>query len=58
MDWDSKLLEYKDALIDFAPKLAGAILVMVVGLWLVKKIVNILNHILERTNIGPELTGF
>ena len=58
MDWETKLIEYKDAIVDFAPKLAGAIIVLIVGLWVVKKLTHLLTNVLERATIGPELSGF
>ena len=42
----------------YLPGIAAAILVIIVGLWLVKKIVKLLEHVLGNAKIGPELTGF
>lgn len=47
-----------DAVIDFTPKLLFAILILIIGLWLVKKINRMINAALERANIAPELTSF
>ena len=47
-----------EGVIDFAPKILLAIAIMVIGLWIVKKIVAVFANILGRSNLGPELTGF
>lgn len=44
--------------IKYLPGIAAAIVVLVVGMWLVKKIVKLVEHILSNANIGPELSGF
>ena len=57
-DWTARLLEYKDSLIDFAPKFAGAIIALFIGLWIVKKMVKLIDMALEKASLGPELSGF
>ena len=47
-----------EGVIDFAPKILLAIAIMVIGLWIVKKIVSVFDKVLGRSNLGPELTGF
>ena len=47
-----------EGVIDFAPKILLAIAIMVIGLWIVKKIVAVFEKLLQRSNLGPELTGF
>ncbi len=42
----------------FAPKILLAVVIMVIGLWLVKKITGVFEKVLERSNLGPELLGF
>lgn len=47
-----------DWLIKFAPKLLVAILILIVGLWIVKKLMLVFDRVLERAKLGPELLGF
>ena len=47
-----------DGAVNFAPKILLAIAIMVIGLWIVKKIVAVFEKLLQRSNLGPELTGF
>ena len=58
MDWENKLTEYQDKIIDFAPNLIGAIAALVIGLWIANKLTKIFDRILKRTGLGPELEGF
>ena len=58
MDWENTLISYKDGLIDFAPNLAGSIIVLIIGLWIVNRLIKLLEHILEKASLGPELSGF
>jgi small conductance mechanosensitive channel len=59
---EQKLAIYWDKIIDFAvtfaPKLAGAIIVVIVGFWLVKKLAIIVRLSLERANFSKEVTPF
>ncbi len=45
-------------MIDFAPRFLLAILILIIGLWLVKRILNMFHHMLERGGAGAELSGF
>jgi len=47
-----------DGAVNYAPKILLAIAILVIGLWIVKKIVAVFEKILQRSNLGPELTGF
>ena len=47
-----------DWVVDFAPKLLLAIVILVIGLWIVKKIVSLFETILDRASLSPELSGF
>lgn len=44
--------------IEYAPKLAGAILVVIIGFWLVKKLALIARISLEKANFSKEVTPF
>ena len=58
MDWENTLTKYVEALIDFAPRLLGAIIVLIIGLWIVKKLIGLLDRILNKSSLGPEISGF
>ena len=57
-----KLTKYWDQLLDFcvtfAPKLIMAVLVLVIGFWIVKRIVTLCSLTLQKANLGPEISGF
>ncbi len=59
---EEKLAFYYDKVIDyavtFAPKLAGAIIILIVGFWLVKKLANLFALSLERAKFSKEVTPF
>ncbi len=44
--------------VEFAPKLAGAILIVLVGFWLVKKLAFVTRLSLEKANFSKEVTPF
>ncbi len=58
MDWKATLETYTTALIDFAPKLVGAIAVLIIGMWIAKRLANVIEKLLNRSSLGPELSGF
>ena len=58
LDWQKTITEYTDALLDFAPNFLGAIIAIIVGLWIVKKLVKLIDMGLEKASLGPELSGF
>lgn len=59
---EEKLTTYWDKMMDFAvtfaPKLAGAILIVLVGFWLVKKLAVLTRLSLEKANFSREVTPF
>jgi len=57
-DWSGLSAKALEFAITVVPKIALAILILVVGLWIVKKVMKLITHLLERANIGAELTGF
>lgn len=58
MDWKDKLDEYQNSIIDFAPNLLGAIIALVIGLWIANKLTHLLEKVLKKSGLGPELEGF
>lgn len=58
MDWQSTLTKYTESLIDFAPKLLGFIAVLIIGMWIAKRLTNLIEKLLSKSNLGPELNGF
>ena len=62
MDWQATLENYTQLAIDTLPgilgKVAAALLTVIIGLWIVKRLIKLLNHVLERSPLGPELAGF
>ena len=59
---EEKLNLYYDKVIDFAvtfaPKLAGAIIIIIAGFWLVKKLTRIFGLSLEKANFSKEVAPF
>lgn len=47
-----------DILVNYAPKVIGAIVTLVVGLWLIKIIVKNVRKTMERRNVDPSLVPF
>ena len=47
-----------DFVVVFAPKLAAAILTLLIGFWLANKVERILERNLKHSNLSPELIGF
>lgn len=59
MTFDATLLEkFSDWAIVFVPKLLIAILILIVGFWLIKKILKVVGLSLNKANLGVEITGF
>ncbi len=44
--------------IEYGPKLVLAILVLIIGLWIIKRVVNVINKGLEASNTDPTLAKF
>lgn len=61
MDQD-KVAIYLDQLIDFcvrfAPRLILAILVLLIGFWIVKRLLTLFGLTLQKANFGPEINSF
>ena len=59
MDNIIEYLEYAgQQLMDFAPVFIKAVLILVIGFWLIKKIVALLRYSLERAKLAAEVTSF
>lgn len=56
------LQKYSDQLIDyvleFGPKILVALLLFVVGRWIIKKLTNVLSALMEKNNLDSSLKGF
>ncbi len=53
-----KIPEYIDAAIGYAPKIIGAILILIIGFWIVKKIVGILGKTMNKSGVDADLQPF
>lgn len=60
MDIDiiAKLSDLSNSLIEWSPKLVGAILVLIIGLWLVGKILDLVKRSFDRSSLSPEIKPF
>lgn len=58
LDIDKYRLIATDKLITFLPKIALAIVILLIGLWIVKKLIVVLDKALQRASLSPELSGF
>lgn len=58
MNIDSVISQLQGILVDFAPKVLGAILVLVIGLWVVKNIVKAVGKGMEKKDMDPSLVKF
>ncbi len=54
----SKLQGLFEALLNWSPKLIGAIIVLVIGLWIVGKLIDIVKRSFDRTTLSPEIKPF
>ncbi len=57
-DWGDIAKEYASKFIDYLPTLIGAIVLLLVGLWVVKLIVGYLRKLFERKDYDPTLEKF
>ncbi len=56
---DFKIVQYvTDLAVEIAPKIALALLALIVGFWIVKRIVNVIKGQMTRSNIDPSLQPF
>ena len=57
-----KLTENLDLLLDwsikFVPRLLMAILILIIGFWVVRKLLVGIDKAIEKSNVGPEISGF
>ncbi len=51
-------LKAKEMAIEYAPKVVGAILVYIIGSWIIKKIAQLLNRLFIKKNYDPSLRTF
>ncbi len=57
-DFDIYLEKYGQKLIDFLPSLIGAILMLLIGLWLIKIINRIIRKFFDKKDYDPTLENF
>ncbi|MCG9971525.1 mechanosensitive ion channel family protein [Christiangramia crocea] len=57
-NWGAIAKEYANKFIDYLPTLIGAIVLLIVGLWVIKLIVNYLKRLFERKDYDPTLEKF
>ncbi len=53
-----KIPYYIDSAIGYAPKIVGAILILIIGFWIVKRIVNLLGKSMEKSGVDADLQPF
>ena len=54
----NELAKYQDKLFDFLPLLVGAILTLIIGLWIINRIVKLAGKTMEKRNVDPSLRPF
>ncbi|GAA4314126.1 mechanosensitive ion channel family protein [Pontixanthobacter gangjinensis] len=57
-NWGEIAKEYSEKFIDYLPTLIGAIVLLIVGLWVIKLIVKYLNKLFEKKDYDPTLEKF
>ena len=57
-DLDKYISDIVDMAVAYAPKLAGAIITLIIGLWVIKVIVNSTAKIMEKRDLNPSLRPF
>lgn len=57
-DWGAIAREYANQFIDYLPTLIGAIVLLLVGLWVIKLIVKYLKRLFEKKDYDPTLEQF
>ena len=58
MDWTEKVDLLTNSLVAWAPKLLSAILVLIIGFWIVGWIVKIIRRAMDRSNIDKDIQPF
>ncbi len=53
-----KLPDYIDAAIGYAPKIIGAILILIIGFWIVNKLVSIIGKSMQKSGVDQDLQPF
>ena len=53
-----KLPDYIDAAISYAPKIIGAILILIIGFWIVNKLVSIIGKSMQKSGVDQDLQPF
>ena len=56
--WDQLLTNPADAIVDYGLPFLKAILVLLIGLWVIKRIVNVFKKVMDKRNIDPSLKPF
>lgn len=54
----AKLSVFADHLVDYVPRIVGAIIILIVGFWIISRLVKILVKRLEDSNLNEELKPF
>ena len=57
-NWDIYIEEYGNKLIDFLPNIIGAILMLLIGLWVIKMINRIIKKFFDKKDYDPTLENF
>ncbi|TCP28175.1 small conductance mechanosensitive channel [Tenacibaculum skagerrakense] len=52
------ILEFKEILIQYAPKVIAAFILLIIGLWVVKLITRAIDKVMDKRNIETSLQGF
>ncbi len=55
---EDKLFSFKELLLSYGPKLVGAILVLIVGLWLISLINKLIKRVMDKREVDPTLKPF
>ncbi len=58
MNLDSILASAKDLLLTYGMKVLGAIIVLIIGLWIIKKLTNVIVKVMKKNNIDASLIPF
>lgn len=58
MDFNSMLQKAGELVVTYIPKLVGAILVLLIGLWVIKKITKVVQAALDRSSVDATLKPF
>src|SRR5699024_298510 len=54
-EWLNQVLE---TMVDYAPKIVGAIIIYIIGRWLIQKLMSIYTTLMEKRRIDPSLKTF